>query len=101
MAAALADGLSSAAAGREAAESCVLGFLNDYYATPSLWSVPRSAQRVLRGGRAHLFQVGDSRIWRLREGRLECLTRDHQRPLGGTRVLTGPWARTRAWRWTT
>ncbi|HCE40034.1 MAG: protein kinase [Alcanivorax sp.] len=114
VAAALADGLSSAAAGREAAESCVLGFLNDYYATPSLWSVPRSAQRVLealnrwlyrqtragdahlctlsvlvlRGGRAHLFQVGDSRIWRLREGRLECLTRDHQRALGGTRVLT-------------
>lgn len=112
--AALADGLSSAAAGREAAESCVLGFLGDYYATPALWSVPRSAQRVLealnrwlyrqtragdghlctlsilvlRGASAHLFQIGDSRIWRWRDGVLECLTRDHQRIVEGRAVLT-------------
>ncbi|WP_414431488.1 protein kinase domain-containing protein [Alcanivorax sp. IL2] len=113
--AALADGLSSAGAAREAAESCVLGFINDYYATPSLWSVPRSAQRVLealnrwlcrqtlageshlctlsllilRSRTAHLFQVGDSRIWRLRNDRLECLTRDHSRMIGDNRqVLT-------------
>lgn len=61
--AALADGLSSAGAAREAAESCVLGFISDYYATPALWSVPRSAQRVLEAlnrwlcrqiGRAHV-----------------------------------------------
>jgi len=45
--AALADGLSTAGAAREAAESCVLGFISDYYATPALWSIPRSAQRVL------------------------------------------------------
>ncbi len=113
--AALADGLSSAGAAREAAESCVLGFINDYYATPALWSVPRSAQRVLealnrwlcrqtlageshlctlsllilRSRTAHLFQVGDSRIWRLRNERLECLTRDHSRIIGDNRqVLT-------------
>ncbi|MBZ2187781.1 bifunctional protein-serine/threonine kinase/phosphatase [Alcanivorax sp. JB21] len=112
--AALADGLSSAEAGREAAEACVLGFINDYYATPSLWSVPRSAQRVLealnrwlcrrtlagedhlctlsvlilRSRLAHLFQVGDSRIWRLRDRRLECLTEDHSRQAGGRRLLT-------------
>ncbi|ASK34330.1 protein kinase [Alcanivorax sp. N3-2A] len=112
--AALADGLSSAGRGREAAESCVLGFTSDYYATPALWSVPRSAQRVLdalnrwlyrqtqageahlctlsilvlRGASAHLFQVGDSRIWRWRAGHIECLTRDHQRQLNGRPVLT-------------
>ncbi|MCH8543005.1 MAG: bifunctional protein-serine/threonine kinase/phosphatase [Alcanivorax sp.] len=112
--AALADGLSSAAAGREAAESCVLGFISDYYATPSLWSVARSAQRVLealnrwlcrrtlagedhlctlsvlvlRSRLAHLFQVGDSRIWRLRNRQLECLTEDHSRQAGGRRLLT-------------
>lgn len=113
--AALADGLSSAGAAREAAESCVLGFISDYYATPALWSVPRSAQRVLealnrwlcrqtqageshlctlsllilRSRTAHLFQVGDSRIWRLRNDKLECLTRDHSRLIGENRqVLT-------------
>lgn len=113
--AALADGLSTAGAAREAAESCVLGFISDYYATPSLWSVPRSAQKVLealnrwlcrqtlageshlctlsllilRSRTAHLFQVGDSRIWRLRNDRLECLTRDHSRMIGENRqVLT-------------
>ena len=112
---ALADGLSTAGAAREAAESCVLGFISDYYATPALWSVPRSAQKVLealnrwlcrqtlageshlctlsllilRSQTAHLFQVGDSRIWRLRNDKLECLTRDHSRMLGDNRqVLT-------------
>lgn len=112
--AALADGLSSAAAGREAAESCVMGFISDYYATPALWSVARSSQRVLealnrwlcrrtlagddhlctlsvlvlRSRIAHLFQVGDSRIWRLRDRKLECLTEDHSRQAGGRRLLT-------------
>lgn len=112
--AALADGLSSAGAGREAAEACVLGFIHDYYATSPLWSVPRSAQRVLealnrwlcrrtlagedhlctlsvlilRSRVAHLFQVGDSRIWRLRGQQLECLTEDHSRQAGGQRLLT-------------
>ena len=113
--AALADGLSSAGAAREAAESCVLGFISDYYATPALWSVPRSAQRVLealnrwlcrqtlageshlctlsllilRSRTAHIFQVGDSRVWRMRNNKLECLTRDHSRMIGANRqVLT-------------
>jgi len=114
VAAALADGVSSAESGREAAESCVLGFLTDYYATPPLWSVSRAAQRVLdalnqwlcgndrqegghlctlsvlvlRSRTAHLFQIGDSRIWRLRHGQLECLTQDHTRRIGGKQFLT-------------
>ena len=112
--AALADGVSGASAATVAAESCVLGFLSDYYSTPLLWSVPRSAQRVLeslnmwlsgntqlhgghlctlsililRSRTAHIFQVGDSRIWRLRQNRLECLTTDHVRKVGAKKYLT-------------
>lgn len=105
----IADGVSAAEAGKEAAESCVTGFLNDYFSTPDAWSVKRSAQQVLnalnrwlfaqgqgfaqaekgyvstlsiavlKSRTAHLFHVGDSRIYRLRQGVLEPLTRDHAR----------------------
>lgn len=33
---------------------------------------------VIKSATAHLFHVGDTRIWRMRRGRLECLTRDHR-----------------------
>ena len=105
----IADGVSAAEAGKEAAESCVTGFLNDYFSTPDMWSVKRSAQQVLnalnrwlfaqgqgfaqaekgyvstlsaivlKSRTAHIFHVGDSRIYRLRSGVLEPLTRDHAR----------------------
>ncbi len=105
----IADGVSAAEAGKEAAESCVTGFLSDYFSTPDAWSVKRSAQQVLnalnrwlfaqgqgyaqaekgyvstlsvavfKSQLAHLFHVGDSRIYRLRDGELEQLTRDHAR----------------------
>ena len=104
----IADGVSSAAAGREASESCVHGFLQDYYSTPESWSTKTSAQKVLgalnrwlygRGVRQHssslgfvstlsaliiksatayIFHVGDTRIYRWRNGDLEQLTRDHR-----------------------
>ena len=47
VAAVIADGVSSAEAGREASESCVQSFLADYYSTPDAWSVQRSARAVL------------------------------------------------------
>ncbi|WP_250656904.1 bifunctional protein-serine/threonine kinase/phosphatase [Alkalimarinus coralli] len=107
MVAVIADGVSSAEAGKEASETCVKNFLNDYYSTPDSWTVKTSAQKVLtalnrwlygQGQRfieahrgyistlsilviksrmAHLFHIGDSRIYRLRGGDFEQLTSDH------------------------
>lgn len=104
----IADGVSSAEAGKEASETCVHNFLSDYYSTPETWSVKKSTTQVLTAlnrwlygqGRhfvdankgyvstlscvvfksniAHLFHVGDTRIYRLRNGHLEQLTRDHK-----------------------
>ncbi len=104
----IADGVSSSEAGREASESCVQGFLSDYYSTSESWTVKTSGQKVLgalnrwlfgrsqsvygsgqgmlttlsavviKSATAHLFHVGDTRIYRLRDNELECLTRDHQ-----------------------
>ncbi len=108
VAAAIADGMSSSEGGREASETVVTGFLSDYYSTPESWSVRTSASRVLgainrwlygqglarfdsargmvttftglvlKSTTAHLFHVGDSRLYRYREGELELLTRDHR-----------------------
>ena len=122
IAVALADGISTSAVGREAAESAVKGFLTDYYATSDAWSVKTSAQRVidatnswlhaqtrrslrgedrdrgyvctfsalvLKSATAHLFQIGDSRIYRLAGGALEQLTEDHRVVLSEAEVYLG------------
>ncbi|WP_244506169.1 bifunctional protein-serine/threonine kinase/phosphatase [Microbulbifer marinus] len=114
--AAVADGVASAEAGGEAARAAISGFLSDYYSTPETWSVKQAAARVLhslnswlyrqggggeirqswlttfsaaifKGSSAHLIHIGDSRIYRWRDGRLECLTRDHSRTLGPGRTF--------------
>ena len=33
---------------------------------------------VIKSSTAHLFHVGDTRIYRMRQGKLECLTHDHR-----------------------
>ncbi|WP_123631697.1 bifunctional protein-serine/threonine kinase/phosphatase [Salinisphaera orenii] len=38
---------------------------------------------VLKAATAHVFHVGDARIYRLRDGRLEQLTEDHRVAIGG------------------
>jgi len=103
----IADGVSRSEAGEDASEACVNGFISDYYSTPDSWTVKTSAQKVLgslnnwlysqgkrsygsagamlttlsaliiKSGTAYLFHVGDTRIYRLRDGDLECLTDDH------------------------
>ncbi|WP_320822915.1 bifunctional protein-serine/threonine kinase/phosphatase [Reinekea sp.] len=108
----IADGVSAAEAAQEASQACVTGFLTDYFSTPDSWGVKKSALKVLESlnrwlvgqgqahihGRgflttlsvliiksnvAHLFHVGDSRIYRQRDGLLEQLTRDHSQRLSG------------------
>ena len=107
IAAVVADGMSGSAAGGEASEFCVKGFLSDYFSTPDTWTVKTSVHRVLRAlnrwlcaqgnagygdalglvstfsavvmksTTAHLFHIGDTRIYLLRDGELEQLTTDH------------------------
>lgn len=116
--ASLADGVSCSRNGQQASQTSVTQFSNDYYATAPSWSVKRSASKVLKSlnswlyqqGKAdlrhdglittfsamvfksttvHLFHVGDSRIYRYREGNLTQLTHDHARALAGKKsVLT-------------
>lgn len=116
VAVALADGISSSAFAREAAQAAVGSFLDDYYCTSEAWSVKTSAERVLaaanswlfaqtQGGlgrydrdrgwactlaamvlkarTAHLFHVGDTRIYQVQGRALEPLTQDHRVYIGG------------------
>lgn len=114
----IADGVSAAEAGKEASATAVSGFLSDYYSTHDTWSVETSASKVLnalnrwlfsqgqayaaaekghvttfsalilKSSTAYVFHVGDSRVYRLRDGDIEQITRDHTTSLGnGQRFL--------------
>lgn len=110
IACAIADGMGSCANAQEASKHCVKSFLNDYFSTPETWSVKSSGAKVLtsinnwllsNGNRdhangmvttfsaivfksttAHIFHIGDSRIYRLRRNSnsvdLELITTDHR-----------------------
>ncbi|MCW8904363.1 bifunctional protein-serine/threonine kinase/phosphatase [Sedimenticola sp.] len=108
VAAVIADGMSSSEGGHEASQICVTGFLNDYFSTPESWSVKTSASKILsalntwlcgqgqsrydspkgmvttlsvaviKSTTAHLFHVGDSRIYLYREQKLKQQTKDHR-----------------------
>lgn len=108
IACAIADGMGSCANAQEASEHCVKSFLNDYFSTPETWSVKSSGAKVLtainnwllsngnkdhakgmvttfsaivfKSTTAHIFHIGDSRIYRFRQnnnaGDLERITTD-------------------------
>lgn len=101
---AIADGVGGCDDGALASSLVIRGLLSDYYATPPTWEPALALQRVLqalnrwllgqartrgqslattlsalvlRGHRYCIAHVGDTRIYRVRDGRLDCLTRDH------------------------
>jgi serine/threonine protein phosphatase PrpC len=109
LAAALADGVGGAKGGRVAAETAVRGFFEGYFGQSETLPVRQSAGRaidavsrwihaqgcadpqlegmactltavVLRGRRLHVLHVGDSRLYRLRDGKVVRLTEDHRAP---------------------
>lgn len=113
----LADGVSNSRNAKLASQTAVTNFASDYFSTPDYWTVKQSAQRVISAinawlfqqGRqgvtredgyvttfssliikshtAHILHVGDSRVYLLRDGELELVTRDHNYRQGSHSIL--------------
>jgi serine/threonine protein phosphatase PrpC len=103
----LADGVSTSEAAKQASHTAVTSFVSDYYSTPDTWSTKKSCQQIIsainswlfkqgsshanelkgwvttfdaiifKSTTAYILHVGDSRVYRLRNGKLKQLTRDH------------------------
>jgi serine/threonine protein phosphatase PrpC len=107
--AAIADGVSGCDAGKDASACCIQNLVEDYYCTADSWSVQTSVQKVLvalnswmygqsakigkfrsmattltamvfKSASAHIFHIGDTRVYLLRDKKLQCLTHDHTWP---------------------
>jgi serine/threonine protein phosphatase PrpC len=106
MIAAIADGVGGAKGGRVAAELTVRSLINGHVGQNELLGIRRTSARaleavnrwinaigrtdpalegmactltalILRGRQAHIMHVGDTRLYRLRDERLDLLTTDH------------------------
>lgn len=116
--ASIADGVSVCTRAREASNTCVSSFVQDYYQTPQTWTVKRAVSQVIQGlnrwchgqhdyeQRGHsqmvttfsgmvfksasgfIIHTGDSRISRVQGHDFEQLTTDHVSRQGGRNVLT-------------
>jgi serine/threonine protein phosphatase PrpC len=113
----LADGIGGAKGGRIAAETAVRGFLDGFCDLPESAPVQQAAagvaatlnswiyaqsQRdtllagmgctftalIVKGHMVHILHAGDSRLYRLRDGSLACLTSDHLRRTEDAATLT-------------
>jgi len=103
----VADGVSTAEAGKQASQLSVTQFVDDYYQTPDTWTVEHAGKQILsainlklfrlsdayrvegkgylctfsavviKSRTAHIFHVGDSRVYLYRQGELKQLTQDH------------------------
>ena len=104
----IADGVGGTGEGKEASLYIQSQIFSEYYKTPESWSVKRSMLEtlksvnkwlyeqnaglenrelystcsvlVLRGRKAYVFHIGDTRIYLKRKGELTCLTKDHHYP---------------------
>ncbi len=111
---AIADGMGGHSGGREAAEICVRSVIDALIAQPATIGPRRACMvaidpinswihaigrrdpllahmgctltlAILRGRRIHVAHVGDTRLYRLRDGNLDCLTQDHTPGTPGTK----------------
>lgn len=102
----IADGIGGTGGGRYASELAVREFIDAYYEQKQTLGIKRMAENaltsinrwiysqshrdsalkgmgttfstlILLNSQAHLVHLGDTRIYRLRNGRLQCLTTDH------------------------
>ena len=114
---ALADGMSGGRGGRVAAELTVRGFLEAYYGLPDTLTVERATALslsainnwinaqgrqddtlremastltalIVRGRQGYMVHAGDSRLYRLRSGKLELLSTDHIMSAGFGKIVT-------------
>ena len=118
MVAVVADGVSHCQDGQLAAQTAVTGFIQDYFNTPKTWRVEQSASQVLtslnrwlnrhnqadqrigqqrlttftaaivRERQLHVFHIGDTRAYLVRDGELIQLTKDHSYWAGSQYVLS-------------
>lgn len=116
----LADGASTSEHAKQASQTSVQQFIDDYLASPDTWAVKTCISQIVsslnswlyhygvqtlarknayvttfagvivKSTTAHLFHVGDSRIYRYRPGgdKLRLLTRDHTSTMGDRDYLT-------------